>query len=178
MAAGANNYITVYESQNGGWVLLHPLHGAGELRGNLEAARILADEGCRIQLLPTIAPAEVALREALLPDVCGNKNPDVRINGSLIGDIKTPAGERAVRQCVLNREIYSAARQGVAVVILNLFDRLYTVQDVRKGIVGALQPCRNRCIQQVWVITRGRHLFIVPRPVVFDDRIYEPLHRL
>lgn len=168
-------YVRIYQSLYGGHVDLHPLHGKDELRDNLEACKILADHGHRIELLPSIPSFATELRKKLLPDVFGNKNPDVRINGLLIGDIKTPQKGSLVKKSVISTEIGDSAKQKVEVAILNLFDRDYTVQDIRKGIVGALQPERNKSIQQVWVITLNRNLFTVRREIVFNDLIYEVL---
>jgi hypothetical protein len=171
-------YIRVYESCSCGWVNLHPLHGKDELSVNLEACKVLADEGHQIELLPSIPAADVELRLKFLQDVFGNKNPDVRINGQLIGDIKTPDMKSFVKKSIISREILSAAKQKVDVAILNLCECNYTVQDVKKGIVGALQPDRNKSIKYVWLITASRKLFIVDRVMVFDDSIYEVLNDL
>ena len=168
-------YLRVYESPSRGWVDLHPFHGIDELPANMEACRILADHGYQVQLLPSIPECEIILREQLLQDVFLNKNPDIRINGELIGDIKTPDKDTIVKKSTINRGIYSAAQQKVSLVVLNLCERHYTVQDVKKGIVGALQPGRNKSIKYVWIITSNRNLFIVDRKMVFDDSIYEVL---
>jgi contact-dependent growth inhibition (CDI) system CdiA-like toxin len=129
-------------------------------------------------MLPSIPAADVELRNKFLPDILGNKNPDVRINGQLIGDIKTPDKKNFVKKSIISREILSAAKQKVDVAILNLYECDYTVQDVKKGIVGALQPDRNKSIKYVWLLTRNRKLFIVDRVMVFDDSIYEVLNDL
>lgn len=172
------DYLPIYESPNGGWVYLHPLHGKDELPHNTEAARVLADFGYQVQLLPSIPEAEKTLRELLLPDVFGVKNPDVRIDGQWIGDIKTPDKVTSVKKSTINRGIYSAAQQQVDIAIINLLDREYSVQDIKKGIVGALQPNRNKTILAVWVITKNRNLFKVERGMVFNDQIYDVLSHL
>jgi hypothetical protein len=171
-------YLRVYESKSGGCVDLHPFHGADELPENMEACRILADHGYHVQLLPSIPEAEVILRKQLLPDVFLNKNPDIRINGLWVGDIKTPDKDTFVKKSTVNRSIYSAAQQKVDLVVVNLYERDYTVQDVKKGVVGALQPDRNKSIKQVWLITKNRNLFIVKREMVFNDAVYEVLTHL
>jgi hypothetical protein len=172
------NYVTIYESEMGGRVELHLLHGRDELENNLEACKVLADNGYQIQLLPSLPSNEVELRKKLLPDVFGNKNPDIRINNSLIGDIKTPDKNTIVKKSTISREIRSVAKQKAEIAIINLLDRVYSVQDIKKGIVGALQPDRNRCIKSVWVITKKRNVFIVNRIIVFNDSIYEALNNL
>jgi hypothetical protein len=172
------NYIRIYESKKGGWVDVHPLHGADELPNNAEASMILADHGYQIQLLPLIPASATEKRQIWLPDVFGSKNPDVRINGELIGDIKTPDIRSPIRKSIISRCIYDAAKQKVPIAIINLRDKDYSFQDVKKGIVGALQPDRNKSILFVWIITRHRNLFVVDRKHVFNDMIYEVLTRL
>ena len=162
----------------GGCVDLHPMHGLDELPNNAEACRVLADHAYCVKLLPSINAQEELLRDKWLPDVFGNKNPDVRINNLWIGDIKTPAKNTQIKKSTINGFVYSAARQKVSIAIINLFGREYTVQDLKKGIVGALQPDRNKSIEQVWVITEKRNLFIVERKMVFEDILYEALETL
>ena len=168
-------YTQVHESDSGGWVWQHDLHGEDELQENLEAARILANHGYKIELLPTIEELNTQLRAELLPDVYNNKNPDVRINSVMIGDIKTPV---LATKSSINRAIYRSGQQKAEVAIINLDSKAYTIRDVKTGIVGALQPDRNSSIQQVWIITRTKNLFIVTRQNVYDDSIYEVLDSL
>jgi hypothetical protein len=169
-------YLRVYESQFGGVVDLHPLHGSDELYNNLEASRVIADHGYNIELLPELTEIEVEARQIWISDVAYRKNPDVRINGVLIGDIKTPNPKVPVKQSTINQLIYRCGKQKVSIAILNLMGRQYSVQDIKKGIVGALQPDRNRSIKEVWVITMDKRLFKAVRTFVFDDSIYEELN--
>ncbi len=168
-------YLRIFDSKTGGRVDLHPLHGADELPGNSEVARILAEFGHAVKLLPTIAAADKAARRQWLADVIGNKNPDVRIDDRLIGDIKTPNRSIAVKQATINRCTYACAQQKVAIAIINLVDREYAVRDIKNGIIGALQPGRNKTIQEVWVLTAQRNIFKINRAMVFDESIYEAL---
>jgi hypothetical protein len=171
-------YSQIYESTSGGYVWQHSLHGKDELEQNLEACRILADNGYKIEMLPSLSPFEVDLRRAFLPDVFEFKNPDIRIDGRFIADIKTPDKTRIIKQATINRCIYSCAKQKVKIAVLNLSERQYAVQDIKKGIIGALQPDRNKSIEQVWIITQQQNLFVAKRAMVFDKSIYEALTRL
>ncbi|MET0466297.1 MAG: hypothetical protein ABW007_24275 [Chitinophagaceae bacterium] len=135
----------------------------------------MADHGHVVELLPSIPSAEIEERNKWLWDVSGNKNPDVRIDGYKIGDIKTPDPNIPVKQATINRCVYTCARQKVPLAIINLLGREYAVQDLKKGIVGALQPDRNRSIEEVWLITKAGGLFKIHRSIVFDDSIYERL---
>jgi hypothetical protein len=169
------DYVRVYLTLAGGYIDLHPLHGKEELEANMQACIILADHGFTIEMLPSLPVCETKLRKRFLPDVFGNKNPDVRINGQLIGDIKTPDKNLPIKKSTISREIYYAAKQKADIAILNLYGRDYSFQDIKKGIVGALQPDRNRSILIVWVITKNRNLFTITRQLVFNDSIYEKL---
>ncbi|NCT74270.1 MAG: hypothetical protein BGO54_12585 [Sphingobacteriales bacterium 46-32] len=168
-------YTCIYKSACGSEVELHPLHGNAELSENILAASILADHGHDIQLLPTFPEAEGKARQTWLPDVAHRKNPDIRIDNRIIGDIKTPNPEVLVKQSTINHCIYSCAQQKVAVAVINLLNRDYAIQDVKKGIVGALQPARNKSIRSVWIITAGRNLFKAERGMIFDETLYEHL---
>jgi hypothetical protein len=173
-----DEYLRVYVSLSGGYIDLHPLHGNDELPENMEACKILADHGYKIEMLPSLSSSEIELRKKFLPDVFGNKNPDVRINGLLLGDIKTPDKHFLIKKSTISRQILSAAKQKADIAILNLHERDYSFQDVKKGIVGALQPDRNRSVLLVWVITKNRNLFTVSRQMAFIDSIYEALLHL
>ncbi|MBO9199152.1 MULTISPECIES: CdiA C-terminal domain-containing protein [Niastella] len=172
------DYVRVYLTLAGGQIDLHPLHGKDELKENVEACMILADHGFTIEMLPLLQAEDADLRKKYLPDVFGNKNPDVRINGQLLGDIKTPNKDLPIKKSTISREIYLAAKQKVDIAILNLYGRDYAVQDIKKGIVGALQPDRNKSILIIWVITKNRNLFTITRQWVFNDSIYEKLAHL
>ena len=171
-------YLRIYESPVGGVVDLHPLHGQNEFFNNFLAAQIIADHGYSVELLPELTDIEVEFRKIWMADVVGNKNPDVRINGYLIGDIKTPNPNVAIKKSTINHCIYSCSRQNVAIAIINLIGRHYTLQDIKKGIVGSLQPNRNKSIREVWIITRNKRIFRIDRSIVFDDTIYEALNLL
>lgn len=171
-------YSQIYCSPTGGFVDLHPLHGAEELHCNSMAAFVIADHGHAVELLPSIPSPEIEERNKWLWDVSGQKNPDVRIDGYKIGDIKIPDPKVPIKQATISRCVYTCARQKVSLAIINLFGRDYAMQDLKKGIVGALQPDRNRSIEEVWLITKAGGLFKVDRSLVFDDSIYECLNVL
>ena len=171
-------YLRVYESECGGVVDLHPFHGARELNSNLQASRIIADHGYNVELLPELTEFQVHARQLWISDVAHRKNPDIRINDFLIGDIKTPNPKIPVKKSTINHFISRCARQKASIAILNLMGRQYSAQDIKKGIVGALQPNRNKSIKEVWIIKMDKSIFKVLRDFVFDDSIYEELNSL
>lgn len=173
-----SEYLRIYETSCGGYVDLHPLHGADELQDNLKAAIALAQHGHIVELLPVIVASDIKERQKLLWDAVGHKNPDLRIDGILLGDVKTPNPVFVIKKNTINRCIYSCAQQKVSIAIVNLLGREYAVQDIKKGIIGSLQPNRNKTIQEVWVLTTKGNLFKARRNIVFDESIYEELNLL
>jgi hypothetical protein len=125
-------YLRIYESQSGGVVDPHPLHGHDEFNNNFEASRIIADYGHCVELLPELKEIEFKLRQRWMNDVVHPKNPDVRIDGIFIGDIKTPNPKFTIKKSTINHFIYKCARQKAYVSIINLMERDYLIKDVKK----------------------------------------------
>lgn len=171
------HYERIYESASGGWVDLHPLHGADELTNNLQACRLLADRGYQLQLLPCLYEADYLLRETLLSDVYPNKNPDVRINQKIIADIKTPIKQN-VTKTALQGAIYRAAQQKVDTVILNLYQSNYSFSHIKDALLATLSIGRNKSIREVWLITYDNNLIIIPRKMINTRRFFQVLNCL
>ena len=171
------HYVRVYESKSGGWVDLHPLHGTDELPDNLEACKLLAERGYNLQLLPCLNEGDFELRQVLLPDVFGNKNPDVRINNKAIADIKTPNKDEITKSCLKNA-IYRAAQQKAVIVILNLYRATYSFSDIKEALLSTLRTGRNSSIKEIWVITHDNNLLIIPRKMINTKKLYEVLNCL
>ncbi|AXY77433.1 hypothetical protein D3H65_27145 [Paraflavitalea soli] len=169
-------YIRVYESISGGWVDLHPLHGEDELEDNLQACKLLAQKGYRLQLLPCLDREETVLRQMLLPDVFGNKNPDVRISNK-VADIKTPQ-KKEVTKTALKDAIYRAAQQKVEMVIINLYQATYSFSHIKEALLSTLQTDRNRSIREAWIITHDNNLLIIPRKMINTKKFYTVLNCL
>lgn len=171
------HYIRVYESISGGWVDLHPLHGEDELPDNLEACKLLAQKGYQLQLLPCINQGELELRQKLLPDVFGSKNPDVRINNKAVTDIKTP-NKTEVTKTALKDAVYLAAQQKVEIAIINLYQATYLFSHVKEALLSSLQIDRNRSVKEVWIITHDKNLLIIPRKMINTKKFYAVLNCL
>ena len=171
-------YLRIFSWHNGGCIDSHTMMNGHDRRENIQAAIVLAKHGFMIELLPDLPSTEKALRSIWLPDVAENKNPDARINVRWVADFKTPAKHKEIRKATISRLIESAAIQKVEIAVLNLSRRHYTVQDIKRGIIGALQPDRNRSIRQVWIITALKNLFIMKREDAFNDAKYLELNRI
>jgi hypothetical protein len=171
------HYLRVYESASGGWIDLHSKHGEDELQDNMQVCELLANKGYKLELLPVIDSHETTLRQKLLPEVFGNKNPDVRINRRAIADIKTP-GKKNVTRSALKDAIYRAAQQKVEIVILNLYQAHYSFGHVKEALLATLQIDRNRSIREVWIITFDNNLLIIPRKMINSKKFYSVLNTL
>ncbi|QEC42002.1 hypothetical protein [Pseudobacter ginsenosidimutans] len=154
--SGHSFYVRIYTSSRGGCVDEHTYTSGHDSVDNIEAAIVLADNGFHVQLLPVLFPDDTKLRFKFLSDVTGSKDPDDRINGRWIADFKKPERNIPVRKATISRFIESAAKQKAAIVIINLCSREYTIQDVKKGIIGAFQPNRNRSIKKTTGILNYR----------------------
>lgn len=171
------NYVRVYDSPCGGWIDVHPLHGKDELEGNLQTCKLLANKGYCLELLPVIYKDEVALRQMLLLDVFGNKNPDVRINKNIIADIKAPCKINVTKSSIKDA-IYRAAQQRVEIVIIDLYKATYSFSVVKEGLLSALRPDRNKSIREIWLLTHDNNLLIIPRKMVNARKFYNVLDLL
>jgi hypothetical protein len=170
-------YTRIYESAAGGCIDLHERHGADELKENLEACKLLADKGHKIQMLPLLEAKEKDLRAVLLWDVFGEKNPDIRINFSVIADIKTPC-KSSVSKTTLNDCIYRAGQQKVPIVVINLHRANYSFGNIKEAMLSALQPDRNKSIREIWIITTDNNLLIIPRKMINTRKFYAVLNIL
>jgi hypothetical protein len=76
-------FILHYSNTNGGVVLVHKLVDNTESDYELLIAigTVLANEGKKVELLPTLHEKDVDFRRKVLPGARMNKNPDLRING-------------------------------------------------------------------------------------------------
>ena len=109
-------FITLYETDNGGKVLEHRLvqREKQDYQSILTAAKRFAEEGKIAEILPEINQRELnRYRETVFPDYALNKNPDLRID-KVYYDIKeVTAPNNFIRNA--NR----AASQGAIVILQN-----------------------------------------------------------
>lgn len=128
-----SNYKSIYTSDSGGEVLVHPTHHADELKNNTSVAKILADNNHEVKLL--------SYQE-------GRKNPDASIDG-MIADFK--AIEKKT-QSAIQSNIKNTSKQKAEIAVITL---LKNMDD--KTIVSALYAAlfdanRNKSIKEVWFL--------------------------
>ncbi len=85
-------YKLIKKYNNGGEVKQHRTVNQfhEEYKDNLEAAHILAKEGNKVQLLPTIHAKETQIRNLVFPNLSSpTANPDFKVNASYV-DVKSP----------------------------------------------------------------------------------------
>jgi SPP1 gp7 family putative phage head morphogenesis protein len=114
-------YERVYESDSGGTVDTSAKHGKQERKANEKVAKILAERGNRVELLP-------------VQNKKNTPNPDARING-IIWEIKTP-------KAITKRSIKSAISKGknqAKNIVINLTETNLSIGDIADAIAGQIK---------------------------------------
>jgi len=94
-------YDKVYfNTDSGGYVVVHKLHGKQERAENVEIAKILADAGKRVELLP-------------ISDVQGMKNPDAKVDG-IIFEFKK---NKTATKSAIDNELRDAKNQSCNILL-------------------------------------------------------------
>lgn len=109
-------FITIYETDNGGKVLEHRLvqRERQDYQSILTAAKRFAEEGKIAEILPEINQRELnRYRETVFPDYALNKNPDLRID-EVYYDIKEIESLKTI-----TRNANRAASQGAIAILQN-----------------------------------------------------------
>ena len=131
------NYELLYESSNGGKVFIHPTHKAEELEENTFFAKILADKGKTIHLLPYRYGQ-------------GVKNPDAMADGKIM-DFKYPKTSKVLHSAIQSH-IRFANLQSAEIVMIYLNNPALTSRDIKRALIGSIRPDWNHNIQEVWLL--------------------------
>jgi len=124
-------YDKVYfNTDSGGYVVVHKLHGKQERAENVEIAKILADAGKRVELLP-------------ISDVQGMKNPDAKVDGMIFEfkENKTPtfsAIEKEIRKAKNQADnilLYFRKAMKTGIIKYAIKDRVYRTPDIKNFIL-------------------------------------------
>ena len=141
-------YNTVYKADNGKTVQVHLLHGIEEMANNVATAKLLADAGYNVKLLPELGKNDDKIREKIYgtKDFIKGKNPDALIDNKIIAEIKHP---KPTKTAIHNR-IRSAENQA-GVAVLHLTDKM-NENDIIDAVRGQMKQSAN--INQVWIINK------------------------
>lgn len=131
------NYTLIYESLNGGKVFVHRTHKEEELEENTFFAKILADKGKIVHLLPYRYGQ-------------GMKNPDAVADGKIM-DFKYPKTSKVLHSAIQSH-IRFANLQNAEIVMIYLNNPLLTSRDIKRALIGSIRPDWNHSIQEVWLL--------------------------
>jgi Contact-dependent growth inhibition CdiA C-terminal domain len=144
-------YELLYTSPNEGLIEIHKTHELQERNENIFFAKILANKGKHIRLLP-------------YSNEPNKKNPDAEIDGRL-ADFKRASVpthraiqwliEKANNQCV-----------EIAVIFLNHPD--FTKREIKRALIGALGGTWNKQIKEVWLINLDLEVLEIKREEIIN----------
>lgn len=167
-----SGYKRIYESKLKTCVDLHDLHEQDEVVANTEASKRVADQEYDVELLPSIEIADTTARQQWLSDVAEGKNPDMRIDKKLIGDIKTPAGIGELSKGMISKAVYRAGKQRAQIILLNLYQCAYSYRTVKQGLLSALDADRNKSISMIWIISNKGYFIQLDRRNIRNESLY------
>ena|ERR1700710_467407 len=158
--------------KRGGYVEIHAKSDSNKRLQHIEAAKILADKGHQIQLMPEAHFRDLAERIFFFPELKNTKNPDIRLNG-VLGDFKIP-NRQIVNREVAARCITTTAVKEVSICVISLLHNDYKVKEILLGIKGALANLKhNPSIKEVWIIFNDKSVLKIPRGVVNNKVFYK-----
>ncbi len=140
-------YHQVYNSK--AKVFLHLLHGLRESAQNVATAKLLADLGLNVKLLPVLEGANDTIREFVYgtKNFVSNKNPDAIINGMLV-DFKQPKNSKSTS---IHKAISSGNKQ-VDWTIIHLAEKMDEA-EIKRAVKGQMKQAIYT--DQVWVINKS-----------------------
>lgn len=140
-------YNTVYTSETtGNTVDMHIMHGAAEAGKNIEAAKVLADNGHDVKLLPVLGLDDNNIREIVYKtkDFIAGKNPDALVDGA-VWEFKVMDAIKTTNMNI-QRNISKGRVQANNVLIMTK----QTATDATiKNAVNGMKPTEK---SKVWVI--------------------------
>lgn len=143
-------YSLAYKAEAGASVYLHPLHGIQETKGNMAAAKLIADAGHTVHLLPVLQTDAQRERVYGTKSFVKGKNPDAKIDDA-IAEIKVLEGASKT-------SIHNAIRKGqkqADLVIIRLTKDMDSV-DILDAVKGQLE--QSTYASDIWVIANDGQL--------------------
>jgi SPP1 gp7 family putative phage head morphogenesis protein len=158
-------FKTRIEGKKGGYVDIHELADKNKLKEHIEASKVLADKGNKIELLPEINAKDVANRKLYFPELKNNKNPDARFNG-ILGDFKIP-DNKLVTKLTIKNALKTTSEKEVSICAISLLNKDYRMQEIFSQIRGSLlDKKKNKSIKEVWLILKDKHVLKIPRGLI------------
>ena len=153
-AADDNNpfiYDQVYKAKKGGSVWASPLHNANEYQDNLAAAKVIADSGSRVILLPELkadTDAQRALRKMVLnKDTKPGKNPDATVDGDMF-ELKACGKTKSA----VHNAIGNASKQADKLIIL--LPKGLGETNFKRFAKGKLLQLKEKPVE-IWIVNNG-----------------------
>jgi hypothetical protein len=137
-----------YSNTNGGVVLVHKLVDNSESDYELLIAIgiVLANNGKKVELLPTLHEKDVDYRRKVLPGARMNKNPDLRINDEY-WEVESP--EWPYKDININNRIRKGQEQADALIIS--FMKPVNIKMVERIIKGRFKMHKSFRKAEIWV---------------------------
>lgn len=144
-------YNQVYRNaENGKNVEMHIYHGIDEMKGNMDIAKFLANNGYNVKLLPVIDKEFNNIRESLFGK--GNyrkgKNADALVNKKVF-EFKSITGSPTHKN--IQRHIYKASKQAENIYI-KLPEAINT-SNIDRSVNGIFN--QSKSIKEVWIDNGG-----------------------
>ena len=147
-------YQNVYTSElTGKTVELHILHGTAEAPRNIETAKLLADNGHNVKLLPILVHSDDDIRKAIYgtKEFVAGKNPDALVDNRLF-DFKNST--KATKSAIHNA-IEEGNHQGSRVVI-HLPEKMDEA-EIKRHVKGKMNQATY--LDETWVLNQDKELF-------------------
>lgn len=143
-------YQTVYKSETTGKTVdMHIMHGAGEAAKNTQVAKILADSGHNVKLLPILGERDDAIRQLVYKttDFIPGKNPDALVDG-MVWEFKVMDADTITYKNI-QRNIHKARKQANNVLV-EVGQK--TDENIIANAAKGMKPTQEK---KVWVINGG-----------------------
>lgn len=143
-------YQTVYKSETTGKTVdMHIMHGAGEAAKNTQVAKILADSGHNVKLLPILGERDDAIRQLVYKttDFIPGKNPDALVDG-MVWEFKVMDADTITYKNI-QRNIHKARKQANNVLV-EVGQK--TDENIIANAAKGMKPTPEK---KVWVINGG-----------------------
>jgi len=152
-------YKRIYETDEGGFVDLHMYHGIGEMAANIRTAKILANAGHKVKLLPILKSTEDDLRKQLFgKQYKPGKNADAFVDGKMV-ELKQP---KAVTKSAIHNGIGEGKDQaGIVGFEMPINSDLTELKRFAKGKLKV-----SGADVELWAIDQNGNIEVITRQML------------